>query len=196
LNAIKPKVVTGDKVERPKKTEVDVHKTKYKEKNYMILVGKHEGKAIEIFGGEEAGLSLPTHYHSATLTKKSRGHYTLEIQLSEDEEDVLKVNNIGARFPAQDVMTLTRMLSLSLRNGISVGDIVDQLNKAASSLYDAPAVFARVLKQYIPDEEVISKEKAKGKPCPECGEALDFRRESGCLVEFCTSCNFSNSKCG
>ena len=195
LNAIKPKTESG-KVERPKVTEVDIHKTRYKDKNYMILVGKTEDKAIEIFGGEEAGLSLPTQYHSATLTKKSRGHYTLQVQLSEDEEDILKVNNIGARFPAQDVMTLTRMLSLSLRNGISVGDIVDQLNKATSSLYDAPAVFARVLKQYIPDEEIIAKEKAKGKTCPECGEPLDFRRESGCVTELCTSCSFSNSKCG
>ena len=196
LNAIKEEVEVNKKVSRPKVTDVDIHKTRYKDKNYMILVGKTDGKAIEIFGGEEAGLSLPTQYASATLTKKSRGHYTLEVQLSDDEEDILKVNNIGARFPAQDVMTLTRMLSLSLRNGISVSDIVEQLTKASSALYDAPAVFARVLKQYISDEELISKEKAKGKPCPECGEPLDFRRESGCLVEVCTSCAFSNSKCG
>jgi ribonucleoside-diphosphate reductase alpha chain len=197
LNAVKEESEgVNKKVARPKVTSVDIHKTRYKDKNYMILVGKTEGKAIEIFGGEEAGLSLPTQYHSATLTKKSRGHYTLVVQLSEDEEDQLKVNNIGNRFPAQDVMTLTRMISLSLRNGISVGDIVDQLTKASSALYDAPAVFARVLKQYIPDEEMILREKAKGKVCPECGEPLDFRRESGCLVELCSSCSFSNSKCG
>ena len=188
---------TGQVVERPKTTEVDIHKTKYKEKNYMILVGKVEnGHPIEIFGGLEDGLSLPTSYKSATLTKKSRGHYSLTIQLSDDEEDVMKVNNIGNRFPAQDIMTLTRMISLSLRNGISVSDIVEQLNKATTAMYDAPAVFARVLKQYISDEDLISKEKAKGKLCPECQEPLEYKRESGCLVELCTSCDYSNSKCG
>jgi hypothetical protein len=88
------------------------------------------------------------------------------------------------------------MISLSLRNGISVSDIVEQLNKATTALYDAPAVFARVLKQYISDEDAINKEKTKGKVCPECGAALEYKRESGCVTETCTSCNFSNSKCG
>jgi ribonucleoside-diphosphate reductase alpha chain len=187
----------GQVIERPKTTDVDIFKTKYKEKNYMILVGKVEnGHPIEIFGGLEDGLSLPTSYKSATLTKKSRGHYSLTVQLSDDEEDILKVNNVGNRFPAQDIMTLTRMISLSLRNGISVSDIVEQLNKATTALYDAPAVFARVLKQYITDEEVITKEKAKGKLCPECGAALEYKRESGCVTELCSSCTYSNSKCG
>jgi ribonucleoside-diphosphate reductase alpha chain len=187
----------GQVIERPKTTDVDIHKTRYKDKSYMILVGKVEnGHPIEIFGGLEDGLSLPTVYKSATLTKKSRGHYSLTVQLSDDEEDILKVNNVGNRFPAQDIMTLTRMISLSLRNGISVGDIVEQLNKATTALYDAPAVFARVLKQYISDEDAINKEKAKGKVCPECGAALEYKRESGCVVELCSSCTYTNSKCG
>ena len=187
----------GVKLERPKTTDVDIFKTKYKDKSYMILVGKiADGQPIEIFGGLEEGLSLPTQYKSASLTKKSRGHYSLTIQLSDDEEDILKVNNVGNRFPAQDIMTLTRMISLSLRNGISVNDVVEQLNKATTALYDAPAVFARVLKNYISDEDLINKEKAKGKVCPDCGEPLEYKRESGCLVELCSSCSYSNSKCG
>jgi len=183
-------------IERPKSTDIDIHKTKYKDKNYMILVGKVNGQPIEVFGGLEDGLSLPTQYKSASLIKKSRGHYSLSVQLSDDEEDVLKVNNVGNRFPAQDIMTLTRMISLSLRNGISVSDVTEQLAKATTALYDAPAVFARVLKNYISDEELITKEVSKGKVCPECGGVLEYKRESGCLVELCTSCTFSNSKCG
>lgn len=197
LNAIKEDVGINKRVSRPKVTQADIHKTRYKDKNYMILVGNVDGKPIEVFGGLEDGLSLPTQYHLATLTKKSRGHYTLAVQLSEDEEDQLKINDIGKRFPAGDIITICRMISLALRNGVSVGDIVEQLSKSnIANMYDAPAVFARVLKQYIPDEEVIEKEKAKGKVCPDCGEPLEFRRESGCLTELCTSCSFSNSKCG
>ena len=183
-------------MERPKTTDIDIFKTRYKEKSYMILVGKVDGMPCEVFGGEETGLSLPTKYKSATLTKKSRGHYTLNIQLSEDEEDILKVNNLGNLFPAGDVITIARMISMSLRNGIAVSEIVEQLAKSGSSLYDAPTVFARVLKNYIPEEEIIEKELAKGKKCPECGNSLDYKRESGCLTEICPNCSYSNSKCG
>ena len=186
----------GQKLERPKTTDVTIHKTRYKDKSYMILVGKVDGLPCEVFGGEEAGLSLPTQYKSASLTKKSRGHYSLSVQLSEDEDDILKINNIGNLFPAGDVITVTRLISLSLRSGISIADIVEQLGKASSALYDSPAVFARVLKLYIPDEEVLTKERNKGKKCPECGEPLEYKRESGCVIEFCSSCNFVNSKCG
>jgi ribonucleoside-diphosphate reductase alpha chain len=198
LNVIKeePKNKPNKSIERPKTTDVDIFKTRYKEKSYMILVGKADNIPCEIFGGEESGLSLPTKYKSATLTKKSRGHYTLQIQLSDDPEDILKVNNLGNLFPAGDVITIARMISMSLRNGIAVSEIVEQLAKSGSSLYDAPTVFARVLKNYISDEEVIAKEKAKNKPCPECGSELLYKRESGCLTEVCSSCNYSNSKCG
>lgn len=183
-------------VERPKVTDIDIHKTKYKDKTYMILIGKVNGMPIEVFGGLEDGLSLPTTYTSASLTKKSRGHYSLTVQLSEDDEDVLKVNDISARFPAGDIITLTRMISLSLRNGVSVSEIVDQLSKSGSNLYDAPTAFARVLKLYVSDEEVIAKEKQKGKLCPHCNSSLEFKRESGCITELCTSCSYVNSKCG
>ncbi len=186
----------GQVIERPKTTDVTIHKTRYKDKSYMILVGKVDGVPCEVFGGEESGLSLPTQYKSASLTKKSRGHYSLSVQLSEDEDDILKVNNIGNLFPAGDVITLTRMISLSLRNGINISEIVEQLSKASSALYDSPAVFARVLKLYVPDEEAIAKERSKGKKCPDCGEALEYKRESGCVVELCSSCTYSNSKCG
>lgn len=187
---------TGQVVERPKTTDVTIHKTRYKDKSYMILVGKVNGMPCEVFGGEEGGLSLPTQYKSASLTKKSRGHYSLSVQLSDDEDDILKVNNIGNLFPAGDIITLTRMISLSLRNGINIADIVEQLSKASSALYDSPAVFARVLKLYVPDEEILTKERSRGKKCPDCGELLEFKRESGCVTEFCTSCSFVNSKCG
>jgi ribonucleoside-diphosphate reductase alpha chain len=184
-------------IERPKTTDVTVHKTRYKDKNYMILVGSVDGVPCEVFGGEEPeGLSLPTKYHKAILTKKSRGQYSLQIQLTDNDEDILKISDISARFPAGDIITITRMISLSLRNKVPVSDIVEQLSKSSSALYDPPAIFARVLKLYIPDEEAIDREKSKNKKCPECGEPLEYKRESGCLTEYCPSCSFSNSKCG
>ena len=194
---VKPKLDDSEYIERPKTTDVDIFKTKYKDNMYMILVGKlPDGTPIECFGGLEDGVSLPTKYEKATLVKKSRGHYTLNIQLSEDEEDILRVNNISNRFPAKDLVTITRMVSLALRHRIPVSDIVEQLQRGASSMYDAPAVFARVLKNYISDSEFATHQKAKGVVCPKCGSDLIFKRESGCVTEQCTSCNHFSSKCG
>jgi ribonucleoside-diphosphate reductase alpha chain len=181
--------------ERPKTTDIKIHKVKYRNLNYMVLVGLADGKPIEVFGGLEDGLSLPTKYQSATLTKKSRGHYSLVVQLSDDPEDVLKVNNVSARFPAEDIMTITRLISLSMRNGVPVSEITDQLQKSAGGMFDAPAIFARVLKNYLEDEDLVRM--AASKTCPQCGGDIEIRRESGCLTETCrnTKCGWVNSKC-
>jgi ribonucleoside-diphosphate reductase alpha chain len=196
LNSIKKEVI--DHVvrrERPKTTDIKIHKVKYKNLNYMVLVGLVDGKPIEVFGGLEEGLSLPTKYQSATLTKKSRGHYSLVVQLSDDPEDILKVNNVSARFPAEDIMTITRLISLSMRNGVPVSEITDQLQKSAGGMFEAPAIFARVLKNYLEDEDLV--QMAALKVCPQCGGEIEIRRESGCLIETCqnTKCGWINSKC-
>lgn len=185
-------------IERPKSTNIDIHKVKYKEQSWCVLVGKTEDdKPIEVFAGIESDTPLPNKYHRAELVKRSRGQYALTVWLSpEEEDDVIKISNIGARFPLPEGMALTRFISMSLRNGISVSDISEQLIKSSNSLFSYPNVLNRVLKLYISDEEVITKEKAKGKKCPECGELLEFKRESGCLTEICSSCSYSNSKCG
>ena len=87
------------------------------------------------------------------------------------------------------------MISLSLKNNIPISDIVDQLSKSATSLYDAPAVFARVLKTYITDEEAIAKEQSKGDVCPDCGSDIIIKRENGCIVKLCSNCSYMDSKC-
>ena len=183
-------------IERPKTTDVDIFKMKYKERPWAILIGKVDGKPVEVFAGIEEDTPLPNKYHKAELTKKSRGHYTLTIRLSEDQEDLMRINDIGARFPAAEGMALTRFISLALRNGVSIADITEQLQKSSSYMFDYPAVLARALKQYVTEDEYA--EKHKGKPCPDCGAELKFRKQDGCMIESCPNekCNYVNSKCG
>lgn len=182
-------------LERPKTTEVDIHKVKYRDKPWSVLIGKFNGLPIEVFAGVEEDTPLPNKYYKAELTKKSKGHYSLTVYLSADSpEDIIKINNIGARFPSPEGLVLTRFISLSLRNRITISDIVEQLQKSANSMFDYPAVLARVLKQYASDEELAAK--IKGTPCPDCGQELKIKRESGCSVVYCESCNYVDSKCG
>jgi ribonucleoside-diphosphate reductase alpha chain len=194
LNAIKAPEKTHKTLERPKTTNIDIHKVKYRDKQWAVLVGRVDNGPIEVFAGIEEDTPLPNKYHRAELTKKSRGHYSLTVYLSEDEDDVIKINNIGARFPLPEGMTLTRFISLALKNGVPVSAICEQLTKSSSSMFDYPAVLNRVLKSYITVEEYSST--AGDKPCPECGKSLKFRKQDGCMVEFCESCSYLNSKCG
>lgn len=181
-------------LDRPKTTNIDIHKVKYRDKQWAVLVGRLDSGPIEVFAGIEEDTPLPNKYHKAELTKKSRGHYSLTVYLSEDEDDIIKINNIGARFPLPEGMTLTRFISLALKNGVSVSDICEQLTKSSNSMFDYPAVLNRVLKNYITDDEFVKK--LGEKACPECGKPLQFRRQDGCMLEFCDHCNYINSKCG
>lgn len=183
-------------IERPKTTQIDIHKVKYKEKPWCVLVGKTNNIPCEVFAGIEEDTPLPNKYYKAELTKRSRGQYALTVELSEDaDSDVIKIGNIGARFPLPEGMVLTRFISLSLRNRVPVSEICEQLTKSSNSMFDYPAVLNRVLKNYIPEEELIEKEKAKGEVCPECRGELLIKRESGCISKQCTSCSYVNSKC-
>ena len=196
LNSIKEVSKVHKTVERPKTTNIDIHKVKYKDKPWCVLVGRADNGPIEVFAGIEEDTPLPNKYHKAELSKKSRGHYSLTIYLSEDaESDVIKIGNIGARFPLPEGMALTRLISMSLRNGVPILEICEQLTKSSNSMFDYPAVLNRVLKQYIPEEDVLSKEKAKGERCPECGSDLIIKRESGCILKQCSSCSYIDSKC-
>lgn len=199
LNAIKsdkPAISKGP-IERPKTTDIAIHKVKYKDKPWCVLVGSTENGPIEAFAGIEEDTPLPNKYHKAELTKRSRGHYSLTVWLSDEEDsDIIKINNIGARFPSPEGLVITRFISLSLRNRVPIADICEQLQKSSTSMFDYPAVLNRVLKNYIPEEEAITKEMAKGEKCPQCGSVLGIKRESGCIVKVCDQCNYVDSKCG
>lgn len=194
LNSIKDPVKIHKTIERPKTTNIDIHKVKYKEKNWAVLVGRVDNGPCEVFAGIEEDTPLPNKYHRAELTKKSRGHYSLTVFLSEDEDDLIKISNIGARFPSPEGMTLTRFISLSLKNGVSVADICEQLTKSSNSMFDYPAVLNRVLKNYVTEEEYLKKN--GDKQCPECNGTLVFRKVDGCMIETCETCSYTNSKCG
>ncbi len=80
---------------------------------------------------------------------------------------------------------LCRSISLSLRWGIPLEDVIKQLERSVKVINDTPSQLARILKTY---------QSTKGikvtNPCPECGSELIFTE--GC--EKCRSCSWS--KCG
>lgn len=83
--------------------------------------------------------------------------------------------------------SLCRCISTSLRYGIPIEEIIDQLNKSTYSLVDAAGILKRILSKYINNED----EDNYFQICKECGDK-SYILEGGCGK--CISCGFS--ECG
>lgn len=93
-----------------------------------------------------------------------------------------------------------RLVSLALRSGVHVRDVVAQIKgiggehpvfRGKGLLLSIPDAIAWVLEQrYLKDEVVDTVSDLAANCCPDCGEKLVF--QEGCLI--CTACGFS--RCG
>jgi len=107
----------------------------------------------------------------------ARSKGILEEHILSTEAKIAKGNNVDK---------LTRSISLLLRHGVLVRNIVTCLDDV-EDVFVGSFIFhlKKFLSAYIKNGQV-----AEGKACTECGGVLHF--SEGCLV--CTSCG--NSKCG
>ena len=178
VKASSQKSNSSDAPKRNKTLDQDVYVVTSKGKKYIISVGKQDGKLYEIFGGLiPENLSFKFTHKHGKMTKVTQGHYTLEIG------DDIVINNFGEIFTAEEQM-LFRMISTSLRHGIPLKFIVQQMSKSADDMSSLTSVVGRVLKKYIQDGEV-----ANGAVCPSCG-SKELIYGDGCV-----SCGCGWSKC-
>jgi ribonucleoside-diphosphate reductase alpha chain len=174
--------------ERPTMLPCEIHRVGVTHKGvyqqFVVLVSFKDEKPFEVFGGEAQFLNIPKHYVRGQITKQisknSKNKYKLEA--SNSEEDII-VQDLGNTFQNNDYSSVSRLISLALRNGTALVDVVDQLLKEHDADFFAyNRVIARVLKQYIEDGTKSSVR------CSNCGsKALRF--EEGCFV--CTDCGFA-----
>jgi len=95
-----------------------------------------------------------------------------------------------------------RLISLALRSGVEVEDIVDQIKgirgehavfQDGGLVYSIPDAIAKVLeKRYVANKNKLKRSEngLKSELCPECGQAVAF--EEGCMT--CHACGYT--KCG
>jgi len=95
-----------------------------------------------------------------------------------------------------DTEAISRLISLALRSGINVDDIIDQLTGigGASPIYQKgemvmsiPDAIAKVLKKHFGNGHHKVDRDVNLEFCPDCGGRI--QHESGCMV--CPSCGFS-----
>ena len=95
-----------------------------------------------------------------------------------------------------DTEAISRLISLALRSGVNVDDIIDQLTGigGASPIYQEgemvmsiPDAIAKVLKKHFGNGHHKVDRDVNLEFCPDCGGRI--QHESGCMV--CPSCGYS-----
>lgn len=79
--------------------------------------------------------------------------------------------------------TTCRMVSLALRCGIDIGEVIKQLDRASGHMRDLPAQLSKLLKTFMSTQHGYD-----AGSCPDCGVGKLVFQE-GCMV--CASCGYS-----
>ena len=177
---------------RPKELNCDIHHATINGEKWTIFVGLLGKTPYEVIGGLARYVSIPKRVKSGKIVKingaNTPARYDLHYDYENPEEETV-IKDIGNVFENSTQETFTRTISLSLRHGVPVQYIVEQLQKdngKDSDLFSFNKGMGRVLKKYIVDGT-----KASQKTCDGCG-GTDLVYKEGCAT--CFNCGFS--KCG
>jgi ribonucleoside-diphosphate reductase alpha chain len=154
--------------------DADIYVVSVKNEKFCIVIGLQNGQPYEIFGGHLNGLGLKSNFKKGKIIKVKKSQYALEF-------DDIYIEDFSKQFtPTEQI--LFRMTSTSLRHGVPIQFVVDQLQKATQDITSMGAAAARCLKKYIKDGE-----KVHNQSCPQCGNGLVFME--GCVT--CSTCGYS-----
>jgi ribonucleotide reductase alpha subunit len=169
--------VLSNAPKRPKILDADIYVVSVKNEKFVIAVGLLNNKPYEIFGGSLNGLGFKFQYKKGKIEKIKRGLYKLEIG------DEIEVDDFSKHF-TPTAQILFRLASTSLRHGVPIEFIVEQLQKSEDDMFSMSAAAARVLKKYVTDGS-----KFRGASCPTCSNN-ELIYQDGCI-----SCKCGWSKC-
>ena len=172
---------------RLKELNCEIFRLKVKGEQYLAVVGLLDGRPYEIFCGLSDKVEVPKKFKSGVLAKNGKkdgiSTYNLHVKIEEDDELVFK--DIVSLFDNTIYGSFTRMLSLSLRHGVPIQYVFEQLQKhKQDDMQSFAKVISRVLKQYIPN----GTKSATQKVCESCGDENITYQES-CLT--CLNCGYS-----
>jgi hypothetical protein len=145
-----------------------------KGEKFVIVVGLQNNEPYEIFGGHVNGFGFKFTQKKGKIAKVKKGQYSLEI-------GDLVIDDFSKQFtPTEQI--LFRLTSTSMRHGVPLMFLVEQLQKATDDITSMASAAARVLKKYIKDGQVVN-----GQKCPSCGSEVVYI--DGCVS--CVKCQWS-----
>ena len=175
---------------RPLELDCDIHQVNIRGENWTILVGLLSERPYEIMGGLSKYVDIGKKTNSGVIIKNPRktvnSRYDLKIGYNGDG---FLIKDIVTVFDNPNYGSLTRMISMSLRHGVPINYIVEQLQKDKDAdLFSFSRVISRVLKKYIKDGTKAS----SGVFDTACCDNPNIVYQEGCAT--CLNCGYS--KCG
>jgi ribonucleoside-diphosphate reductase alpha chain len=167
-----------DAPKRPKELICNVHSTKVRGEEFIVVVGLLEDKPYEVFVMRPNGVNPLPKKHK--IIKLSKGNYILTTLDWNNKDQGYNFGPITESLNDEEKL-ITRLISTSLRHGSDINFVVQQLDKSEGDITSFGRAIARVLKKYVVD--------TTQKRCSECNTPMIT--EGGC--EICPNCG--NSKC-
>jgi len=189
-NGFRPeKIVIASAPKRPEILSCEIHRSKVGGGDWLFFVGMYQGIPYEVFGGDAEQFSLSLRYKTGWILKNGKNkegitQYNLILDSLEESERT-EVKGIAKHFNNKEFGSFTRSISLSLRHGVPIRYVCEQLIKAgcAGDLFSFQRAMSRVLKKYISEGE------ACGADCPQCHSDKVIYK-NGCPT--CMICGHSN----
>ncbi len=175
--------------DRPNDLECDIHYTTVMNKGvrerHIVLVSLLNGTVYEVFNTIIATGTEEIDYKKGIVRKIKPNRYDLVVKNGSESTVIEDIGNVFDRYSC----TLSRFISMSLRHGVPIDFVVEQLNKdkARQGIHGFDVALARILKKYIGENT-----KVLGQVCPECSGSLVYR--DGC--KSCENPECGWSKCG
>ena len=164
------KIEKHDAPKRPVELPAEMHQFVVNKQSYYVATGLMGSDLYEVFTGinhnDDGELYIPKSVKNGKLIKRSRGHYDFVTE----DGTIYKMTNGHSSAEAD---ALTRSISTSLRHGVDISILVQQLEKTKGALNSFAKAITRTLKHYIADGT-----KVQGEKCPKCG--ADLVRIEGC----------------
>ena len=187
-NNDRPNIInTAMAPKRPDILPCDIKKAKIQGEQWTMFVGLLNGQPYEVFGGLSKYVDIPNKHKTGQIQKNGKidGISTYNLIIGEDD-DQMTIKDIANVFENANFGAFSRTISLSLRHGVPVQYIVEQLQKDKySDITSFSKVMSRVLKAYIQDGLKSASEKV----CPSCKQENTLIYQEGCLR--CKDCSFS-----
>lgn len=166
---------------RRKRLECDIYHMTVRGERWNVFVGCMNDSPYEVFAGRSENIKLAKNLSKGVIAKEGGGYnlYTPKGKLLVEDLATVFDNSMESAF--------LRTISLSLRHGVPVQYVVEQVNKGAdkeNDMFSLARGLVRVLKKYIKNGS-----KPTTKACPSCGTIGSLVYQEGC--ELCTSCGYT-----
>jgi ribonucleoside-diphosphate reductase alpha chain len=175
--------------ERPDRLEAKVVRFLNNDKQWIAVIGMHEGRPYEIFTGAAVDtFKLPTYTESGWVIKNrdENGRNRYDFQFMDREGYRVTIEGLSRSFN-KEYWNYAKLISGVLRQGMpihQVVNLVEGLNVDEDYINTWKNGIVRALKTLVPDGT-----KAVKAQCPSCDDPHGLVYKEGCLS--CTSCGYS-----